>query len=248
MRGTEPEHFRRGGSGSGASAILSAALLMLLGALLTVVAGVVTGILPPAKLVALFTGSDVTVASTPRATPAVEVAASVPAADPAPVPASVPTPDPAPVTASLEPQNVRVLRDETFGDWRFICIEAKPGAAPSCSASQQLKVAETGAPVFVWRIVQDGRGGLVGLWQVPETVLVDAGLTLDAGTPEPIGMPFEGCGEGSCRAIANLTPDFLEKLSSTKTLSASVVLTNRQPLKFPLSPTGLDRALAALAQ
>ena len=140
-----------------------------------------------------------------------------------------------------------MVHDQAFGDWRFVCVQA-PDATESCSAIQQLRVAETGAAVFVWRIMQDGRGGLVGIWQVPETVLHAAGLLLDAGTPQPVAIPFETCGDGSCQAMANLTPAFIEKLSSAKTLSASVILTNRKPLKFPVSPTGLVDAIRALSQ
>jgi invasion protein IalB len=241
MQLTEPEHVQRrrsrsgqgGGSGSGALNILSGLLLIVLGALIAVVVGVLTGVVSPGQLVGLSTGVEASAAPDPPPQPASAVETV------APVPAATPTPP-------ADPQ-ARVARDETFGDWRFVCLEPDEGATASCSASQRLRVAETGAAVFVWRIVQDGQGGLVGIWQVPETVLLAAGLTLDAGTPQPLTIPFESCGGGSCQAVANLAPDFIEKLSSAQTLSASVVLTNRQTVKFPLSPTGLPDALAALS-
>jgi invasion protein IalB len=213
-------------------------LLIVLGFLIAAVVGVLAGFVSPGQLVAPFTGAasasvSAPAVSQPAAAPAVETASAALGATPA-------------LPAAKQP---RMLREETFGDWRFFCVEAAPvPAAPNCSAVQQLRVAETGAAVFVWRIVQDGHGGLVGVWQVPETVLLTAGLTLDAGTPKPLILPFESCGGGSCQVVANLASDFIQTLSATKTLSAAVVLTNRQSVKFPLSPNGLADALAALSE
>jgi len=217
--------------------IFAGMLLIVLGFAIAIV-GVLAGVISQGQLIALFTGANPASIPPPSAVPQVSAAPAVEAEPPAPAATPVP-----PVA-----QQARVLRDETFGDWRFVCVEAAEGAAATCSATQQLLVAETGAAVFVWRILQDGNGGLVGIWQVPETVLLSGGLTLEAGTPQPIVMPFVNCSGGSCQAVANLAPDFIEALSGTTTLSASVVLSNGQSMKFPLSPTGLADALAALSE
>jgi invasion protein IalB len=223
-----------GGIGAWALNIFVGTLLIVLGFAIALV-GVLAGLISQGQLIALLAGAD---PAPPRSAPqqgsapAVEAEVSATAEPPA-VPAA---------------QQARVLRDETFGDWRFVCVEAAEGAPANCSAIQQVLVAETGAAVFVWRIVQGARGGLVGIWQVPETVLLAAGLTLNAGTPQPLVIPFESCGGGSCQVVANLAPDFIESLSRAETLSASVVLTNRQSLTIPLSPDGLVDALAALSE
>lgn len=210
--------------------ILASTLLILIGALGTVAIELATGILQPAQLVALVPGAG-PAAAVPGPAAVVEQVA----------PASAATPvTPAAPAAATTP---KVVRETTFGDWRFYCVEA---SKPICSIMQQLRVSDTGAAVFVWTMVQDGRGGLVGVWQVPETVQLSSGLSLDAGTPEPVVMPFEGCGNGSCRVMGNLTPGFIQTLSDAKTLSASVVLTNQQNVKFPLSANGLKEALAEL--
>jgi invasion protein IalB len=224
-----------GGIGAWALNIFAGTLLIVLGFVIAVV-GVLAGLISQGQLIAMFTGAD-PASAPPLSAPEV----SAPAVE-AESPATAATPV-LPAT-----QQARVLRDETFGDWRFVCVEAAEGAAANCSAIQQVLVAETGAAVFVWRIVQEARGGLVGIWQVPETVLLAAGLTLDAGTPQPLVIPFESCGGGSCQVVANLAPDFIETLSGAETLSASVVLTNRQSLTIPLSPDGLADALAALSE
>lgn len=209
--------------------ILTSILLIMIGALGTVAIELATGILLPAQLVALVTGAGP--AAVPGQAAVVEQA----------VPASPATPTtPATPAAVATP---KVVREATFGDWRFYCVEA---SKPICSIMQQLRVSDTGAAVFVWTMVQDGRGGLVGVWQVPETVQLSSGLSLDAGTPQPVVMPFEGCGNGSCRVMGNLTPGFIQALSDATTLSASVVLTNQQNVKFPLSAKGLKEALAEL--
>lgn len=226
----QPRGRTRQSSGGKLIVILTSILLILIGALGTVAIGLVTGIVQPAQLVALVTGSG-PVAAVPAPAVVAEQAA----------PAAVATPaTPAAPAAATTP---KVVREATFGDWRFYCVEA---SKPICSIMQQLRVSETGAAVFVWTMVQDGRGGLVGVWQVPETVQLSSGLSLDAGTPQPVVMPFEGCGNGSCRVMGNLTPGFIQTLSDAKTLSASVVLTNQQNVKFPLSAKGLKEALAEL--
>ena len=220
------------------ASILSALMLVLLGFLIAVALGMFTGVLSPTQLVALVRGEDISPAPVP--TP------SATAQDLAPESPDGSTPGAAAAGPAAQP--ARVLREETFGDWRFFCLEGAAGAAPTCSAVQQLRVAETGAPVFIWRISQSGNGGLVGIWQVPETVLLSAGMTLDAGGPQPLVVPFESCGGGTCQVVANLAPDFIATLAAAETLSASVVLSNRQNLKFPLSSAGLADALAALAE
>ena len=223
----QPRRRSRQSLGGRLIAILTSILLILIGALGTVAIELATGIVLPAQLVALVTG----------AWPAAPVAVP-PAVAEQVAPASATTPaTPAPVATP------KVVREATYGDWRFYCVEA---SKPICSIMQQLRVSDTGAAVFVWTMVQDGRGGLVGVWQVPDTVQMSSGLSLDAGMPQPVVMPFEGCGNGSCRVMGNLTPGFIQSLSDAKTLSASVVLTNQQNVKFPLSAKGLKEALAEL--
>lgn len=231
------EHRQRRGFFAWVLSVLSAMFLVLLG-FAVAIGGVLAGLISQGQLIALLGMDDpasVQATSAPR-----EV--SQPAGEAETVAAAT---TPAPQAAADEP---RVLRDEIFGDWRLVCIQAAESATSSCSAIQQLMVAETGAPIFVWRIAQNGQGGLVGLWQVPETVNLTAGLTLNAGTPQPVVIPFESCGGGSCVAVATLAPDFIETLSATETLSASVVLANQQDLTFRLSSTGLAEALLGLLE
>jgi len=231
---TEPQE-KSGANGMGVWAlrVLGGGLLILLGFAIAIV-GVLAGLISQGQLMALFTGADPDAIARTAAAQQVSTPLQEPAAS-----------GELPANPATEP---RVLRDETYGDWRFVCVEAVAGAAANCSATQQLRIAESGAAVFVWRIVQDGRGGLVGVWQVPETVMLSAGLTLDAGTAQPIVMPFETCGGGSCQVVANLAPDFITTLSGAETLSASVVLSDNQRLTFPLSAEGIFEALSALTE
>ena len=102
------------------------------------------------------------------------------------------------------------------------------------------------APVFLWRIVQDGKGGFVGVWQTPTGVLVNRGILLDAGTPQPIAIPFEYCGQGGCEATGNLASDFLESLGKAQKASATIFGRNGKGLTFQLSVKGLGDGLAEL--
>ena len=219
------------------SSWLSGALMFLLGCLVTLVLGVVSGIVPPGRLASLFSGTS---ATTNAGLPANETNRGV--ADIAPVP----DPGSGVMTEPAQASD-RSTRDEAIGDWRFTCVEPAAGGEPVCSILQQLRIAETGAAVFVWRVVANGSGGMVGMWQVPDNVDQTKGLTLNAGTPQPIVMPFEACGEGSCRVTGNLTPDFIRALAAAESLSAYVQAQDGTSVNFPLSAKGLAAALAALA-
>lgn len=209
--------------------------LFCLGCLVTFMLGIVTGIVPPGRLASLFGGASLPSAANTASTATTNTTSVAPKA----------TPTPAPATGAAQ---VRTVRDEAIGDWRLTCVQPSAAdAKPVCSILQQLRVAETGAAVFVWRVVADGKGGLVGMWQVADTIDQKAGLTLEAGTPKPITMPFEACGDGSCRVTGNLTPDFVAALSKATSVSASVTLNDGKPVSFPLSAKGLAAALAALA-
>ena len=71
-------------------------------------------------------------------------------------------------------------------------------------------------------------------------------MLLDAGTPQPIVVPFERCGAGRCEAIANLAPDFLETLSTTEKITIGLVAANGQRVGLSVSPRGLKAGIEAL--
>jgi invasion protein IalB len=149
----------------------------------------------------------------------------------------------APTTAPAAP---KLVRQETYGDWMLNCLQPSGSTTASCSIMQQLVDNKSGAPVFVWRLVQDGKGGLSAVWQAPEMVLLTRGITIDAGTPKPIVVPYQSCGNGSCSAVAGLDAGFVETLQKAAKIQASIVLTNGRELAFPISPKGLVDAIAAL--
>jgi invasion protein IalB len=155
---------------------------------------------------------------------------------------------PAPV-ASAPPQNQpKVVKTETYGDWIYSCFEQPESKEVRCSISQRLSEAESKAAVFLWRISQDGKGGLVGVWETPAGVLLTRGIVLEAGTPKPISIPYESCLGGGCRAVAGLAPDFIEALSKTEQATATVFKRNGEGVKLALSVKGLADGLSALRQ
>ncbi|WP_244606567.1 invasion associated locus B family protein [Arsenicitalea aurantiaca] len=218
-------------------------IVMGLGAVLAVVgigvgAAVYTGVLPLPEQAGGVQPAQAQSAGTPP------VPAARPETSPAPA-AQAGTPAGAMATAAPNPNQPRVLSEETFGDWVKVCLGVSE-TEQRCSISQQLADSQSRAAVFVWRISQDGAGGLVGIWQTPEGVLLSRGITLDAGTPQPIAIPYETCGNGACQAVANLAPDFVETLRTTAKAEATIVLGDRRAITLPLSTTGLSDGLASL--
>lgn len=225
-------------AGSRFSTIFSHLALFVLGALAAATAGFVSGVVPPGRLEALLAGT----AAVP---PAPQAAITSPAAATLTSQATV-----LPVEAGDALVNAsgagKPVRDESIGDWRLTCMAAD--GAESCSALQQLRLAETGAAVFMWRISQSDTGELVSLWQVPEDVQLGAGMMLSAGTPKPIVMPYDSCGGGSCRVVGNLSEAFVKVLAEQQAISVSVVLQDGRPLAFPVSAKGLSAVLTALSR
>jgi invasion protein IalB len=168
---------------------------------------------------------------------------------PAPNPGIVGAPPATASVAAAPPQGQpKVVKSETYGDWVYGCVEQADTKEVRCSISQRLADAESKAAIFLWRIAQDGKGGLIGVWQTPNGVLLSRGILLEAGTPKPIAIPFETCGNGGCQAVANLAADFVDTLAKTPQASATVFKRNGEGVKLALSVKGLAEGLTALRQ
>jgi len=168
---------------------------------------------------------------------------------PAPNPGIVGAPPATAPVASAPPQGQpKVVKSETYGDWVYGCVEQPDTKEVRCSISQRLADSESKAAIFLWRISQDGKGGLVGMWQTPNGVLLSRGIILEAGTPKPIAIPYETCGNGGCQAVANLAADFVETLAKTPQATATVFKRNGEGVKLALSVKGLADGLTALRQ
>lgn len=171
--------------------------------------------------------------------------AAVPASSPnAPVAASQSAS--APVGAAQNRPRPTVVAQEAYGDWAYTCLESPQSKEVRCSIAQQLADAKSKAAIFSWRIGQDGKGGLVSVWQTPRTVLLNRGITIDIGSPKPIGIPFETCGQNLCRAVAGLKADYVASLAAAEKAIVTVVLRDGKAVNLTLSVKGLGDALAAL--
>jgi invasion protein IalB len=139
-----------------------------------------------------------------------------------------------------------VTKTQAYGDWIYTCVKRQDSDPKAqCSIVQQLSDAQSKAPLFLWRIAA-GDKGLVGEWQTRTGVMVDRGITLDAGTQKPIVIPFQLCTPTGCQAVANLAPDFIDALGKAQKASATVFPIGSKPVQLTLSVKGLPDALAAL--
>jgi invasion protein IalB len=196
----------------------------------------------------LFLLAVTTAAAVALYTGAISIAQQTPVPTPNPsAPAQTAAPAPGGQQQQPRPQPT-VTKRETYGDWAYVCLEEPQSKAVRCSISQQLADEQSKQNVFSWRIVQDGKGGLVGVWQTPAQVLLNRGITIDAGSQKPIAVPYERCGQRSCRAVAALAPDYVDTLSKAEKAVATIVLRNGRAVTLPLSVKGLADGLAALKQ
>lgn len=189
-----------------------------------------------AAAVALFTGA-ISIAQQPP----------VPKPNPAAQAATAPAAGPQQGQQSQRPQP-SVTKRETYGDWVYACLQDPQSKAERCSIAQQLADEKSKQSIFSWRIVQDGKGGLVGVWQTPPQVLLNRGITIDAGTDKPIAVPYERCGQRTCRAVATLAADYIATLTTAQKAVVTIVLRNGKAVNLPMSVKGLAEGLAALQQ
>ena len=158
---------------------------------------------------------------------------------------AAPKPAPAPAPSTSQAAAPKITNQKTYGDWQYSCLNFADGKA-QCSIVQTLSDTKTKQPVFQWRIGQNGSGGLLGIWQTPTGVMVNRGIVLDVGTPKPIAIPYEYCGQGGCEATGNLATDFLASIGKAQKATATVFARGEKPITFPISVKGLADGLAAL--
>lgn len=203
--------------------------IVLGGLLLIVFAGMAWGILSGTLSLSGIGPTTAAVAQASVPTPAESAAGNAAAA--------APSADAAPEQATT--------RDQAFEDWRMTCV-AREGGGELCTLMQRLTDSGSGNPVFAWRITQNGEGGLVGVWQTPEGVLLTGGVYLEAGTPQPMRIPYQRCGGGTCVAVATMAPDLVQTVSGAEKITVGYVLTDGRQINFPVSPKGLAAGLAEL--
>ncbi len=138
-------------------------------------------------------------------------------------------------------------REQAFDDWLLTCVAGEAGA-DICSLMQRLADSKSGNPLFIWRIGKNDAGGLVASWQTPEVVLLTRGVYLDIGTPQPLIIPYERCGGGSCLAVATLAPDLVQTLNAAQKITVGYVLIDGRQMAYPMSPKGLAAGLAELSK
>jgi invasion protein IalB len=148
--------------------------------------------------------------------------------------------------AAPAPPQPKIVANENFDDWLYTCIERPDNAGTLCAISQQIALAETKQVVFLWRISQDGKGGFASVWQTMTDVMVNRGLTIEAGTPKPMVVPFEFCTSRGCQAGATVDPGLLDVLAKTEQAAAKVTVINGREVTINISVKGLAAALAKL--
>jgi invasion protein IalB len=139
-----------------------------------------------------------------------------------------------------------VIDRAVIGDWHYGCVNQSRPGEKLCFIRQQLADSKTKAPVFTWTVGQDAKGKLVAVWQTPTGVMIGQGMLLDIGMEKPIPVPYRACTRGQCQAIANLAPEFLDRLGKAEKARATIVAATGKGLAFDFSVQGLAEGLAAL--
>jgi len=178
---------------------------------------------------------------------------ATPDTSPTPAPALKPTLTQAPAGAPAAPDangqpppQPKVINQKTFGDWIYSCVELPNNGGTPCGIAQQISIAKTKQTLFLWRITDDGKGGFVSTWQTPTDIFVGRGLTIEAGTPKPLVIPFQLCTTRGCQAVAGVEKSFLDAFAKTDTATAKFVVVNGREITIKVSVKGLPDALAQL--
>ncbi len=173
--------------------------------------------------------------------------ASAPAAAPALKPTQVQADaPPAPDANDQAADQPKVVKQATYGDWIYSCVELPNNGGTPCGIAQQISIAQTKQTLFLWRISEDGKGGFVSTWQTPTDIFVGHGLTIEAGTPKPLVIPFQLCTTRGCQAVAAVEKSFLDTFGKTDKATARFVVINGREITINVSVKGLPDALAQL--
>lgn len=148
--------------------------------------------------------------------------------------------------AATEGSKLEEIKRESFGDWIYSCIRRNDKNSAECNIFQSLSETSSSQLLLLWKINKLSNGELVGVWEVPRTVLLGEGITIDAGTPEPIVVPYRTCAGMRCVAIANMANEYVELLRNTDKIFVSVVLINNRRARFAMSVEGLKEAIDTL--
>ncbi len=209
-------------------------------------------------IVAVGLGAAIYIQTTSTARAPRVAASSPPAPATTPAPAPAPTLKPtltqapagnapaAPNANGQPPPQPKVVKQETYGDWIYSCIELPNNGGTACGIAQQISVAKTKQTLFLWRISDDGKGGFVSTWQTPTDIFVGRGLTIEAGTPKPLVIPFQLCTTRGCQAVAGVEKSFLDAFAKTDKATAKFVVINGREITINVSVKGLPDALAQL--
>ena len=118
---------------------------------------------------------------------------------------------------------------------------ARRAASPSKSPSPR-----PSRPCSCGGSAEDGKGGFVSTWQTPTDIFVGRGLTIEAGTPKPLVIPFQLCTTRGCQAVAGVEKGFLDTFAKTDKATAKFVIINGREITINVSVKGLPDALAQL--
>jgi|GEM_PF-6103891 len=167
-----------------------------------------------------------------------------------PVPLSPPPAQPgaaAQTGAPAQPQAPVETARQEIGDWIYSCATIGDGSQ-RCAISQQLSDSQSNATVLLWRMVRAPDSSIVANWQTPTGILVERGMLLAAGTPQPVRVPYRSCSARSCEAVATLADDFLQTLAATTEIAITIVAEDGNAVTIPMSVDGLAQALTTLRQ
>jgi invasion protein IalB len=148
-----------------------------------------------------------------------------------------------PVKTTAPPQTP--AKTETIKDWMLVCPADAPNST-KCYIQQQLWTADKQRIVFVWTLRKDDKGVVHSVWQAPPGAVLSRGMIADFGDGKPRTVPFSTCGAKGCFIQAVLTPDYLQGLTASSNVSATVSLAGDKPVRFALSSRGLAEALSRL--
>ncbi len=153
-------------------------------------------------------------------------------------------PEPVVAKSSAPVHGISAANGSPIGDWTYSCT-SDAAVEKSCTLTQQI-VSPDGDIVFSWIIRVDPKGQFSALWQTKTGIMVNRGLILDAGTKQPITLPYASCVSGYCQTGANLADDFIETLLTTNRATATVQPIDGQPITHTISTQGLADGLRAM--
>jgi invasion protein IalB len=133
-----------------------------------------------------------------------------------------------------------------YGGWTVQCSESGEPPRKLCGASYRVVAKKNNSNILVWLIGFSKDGKLLAEFVTPTEVRIEPGVTVSLDGGKPVKADYVECTTRSCKARAEISPNFSRQLKGAKSAKVELTRLDGQVIQFTMEIPGVDQALAEL--